>query len=52
MSEKQYAGVNVMCGTMLPPNTIYCSKDLFIEFQKLKSDKSILQRLKELYENG
>ena len=49
MSEEIYSGVEIICGTMLPPNTIYCSKDIYMEFQKMKSNKSILERLKELY---
>ena len=49
MSEKIYGGINIICGTMLPSNTIYCSSDIFAEFQKIKSNKSMLDRLKELY---
>ena len=49
MNEKIYGGVNVFCGAMLPPNTIYCSKDIFIELKKAKSNKGMLELLKEKY---
>lgn len=49
MSKKIYGGVDVICGSMLPPHTIYCSKDIFLELKKMKSDKSVLERLKDLY---
>ena len=45
-------GINIICGSMLPPNTIYCSTDVFIALKKSTKPKGILEKLKALYGNG
>ena len=45
-------GINIICGSMLPPNTIYCSEDVFFALKKSTKPKGIIERLRELYEQG
>ena len=35
-------GINIICSHMLPPNTIYCSKDIFLALQQSTKPKGIL----------
>ena len=49
---KPNTGLTIIPSSLLPPATMYVSMDIFKEFEKCtKSNKSMLDRLKELYEN-
>lgn len=49
---KPNTGLTVIPSSLLPPATMYVSMDIFKALEKsCKSDKGILDRLRELYEN-
>ena len=50
-SNEIIGGINIICGSMLPSNTIYCSTDVFFALKKSTKSKGILEKLKALYEN-
>lgn len=45
-------GIDIICSHMLPPNTIYCSEDIFLALQQSTKPKGILPKLIELYKKG
>ena len=51
LDSNYISGLEVIGSPMLPPNTIYCSMDIFTEFKKsTKTNGGILERLIQLYE--
>ena len=55
MTEKTYdyqvnTGVSIICNSMLPANTIYCSEDIFEALQQSCKTTSMIDKLQLLFQ--